>query len=57
VDDRLTYATEAIRLAQQVGHVEMELLGRRLRFDGRVRSEHVYFDQMGFLTQLGLLPG
>ncbi len=29
-----------------------------LRFaGGRIRSEHVYFDQLGFLTQLGLMPG
>jgi len=29
-----------------------------LRFaSGRIRSEHVYFDQLGFLTQLGLMPG
>lgn len=29
-----------------------------LRFtNGHVSSEHVYFDQLDFLTQLGLLPG
>ncbi len=25
--------------------------------DGQIRSDHVYFDQLGFLSQLGLLPG
>ena len=24
---------------------------------GRIRSDHIYFDQLGFLGQLGLLPG
>ena len=24
--------------------------------DGQVRSDHIYFDQLGFLGQLGLLP-
>ena len=24
--------------------------------DGRIASEHVYFDQVAFLSQLGLLP-
>ncbi|HLI57599.1 MAG TPA: ester cyclase [Actinomycetota bacterium] len=24
---------------------------------GRIRQDHIYFDQLGFLAQLGLLPG
>jgi steroid delta-isomerase-like uncharacterized protein len=24
---------------------------------GRIRNDHIYFDQLGFLGQLGLLPG
>ena len=36
--------------------VALDYVDITLFTDGRIASEHIYFDQVAFLSQLGLLP-